>query len=102
MKNRLAGVGPTLSSVNPAISAIVSRLSIFSAFAEGLFNHGQGSLGDLDLGQIAAAYPFHRSDVVARGERSTNDATHVIDEHVVILGRAGGVAHDTLEDFQYA
>src|ERR1019366_4369448 len=88
---------------NSSTAALVfKRLSIFSAFAEGLFNHRQGALGDLELGQIAEAHPFHRAYIVAGSERSTHDAAHVVDEHVVILGGAGGIAHDALEYLQYA
>src|ERR1017187_1923446 len=88
---------------NSRTAALVFKgLSIFSAFAEGFFNDREGALGNLELGQIGAAHPFHGADIVRGGERTTYDPAHVIDEHVVILGGARGIAHDALEDFQHA
>ena len=102
--SRRSGPASCRSASNSRTSALVFKAAhlYFRTFAKGFFNHRQRALGDLQIGQVGAPHPLDRADIVAGAELAAGDAAEVVDQHVVIFGRAGGIAHDALEDFQHA
>src|ERR1019366_2805841 len=71
-------------------------------FAESPFNHGDRAFSDLHVLQALRLHPFDAAHVSARAQRAAGDAADVVNQHVVVLGRAASVAHDALEDFEHA
>ena len=71
-------------------------------FGECAIDNVAGPFGETEIVEFLLRDPARGAHVVAGRKLSAGDAAEVIDEHVMIFGFAGIVAHDALEDFEDA